>query len=339
MAHNSTNPRIVTTDLDEPHRGNQDLIGTAPIHNARAGVLHGDPRDDVLHSVNLRSENEKATSHNRAPSHGTHLAVASDHLSPSSTRYTGKDGIDEKTGYINPVLMNQPTAKVHKRSAMSKLKGLFSKKKDSELEEEDDSEEELTEEENAAQARASAHIDPANDTTDPTPFFQKPLVLASLVDPKNLDDLEAIGGAEGLLHGLGVDGTRGLNADGTPSAGPGMMDAQFKASLDDRKRVYGDNILPTKKTKSLLQLMWMAMKDKVLVSRASILTVSSVELRLTSSSSYRSSSVSPLLSRLSSVSTNPSVSTTNPSSLVKRAVSLKKDVKSLRLNGSRVSPF
>lgn len=273
MAHHHSNtPRIVTTDVEEPHRGAQDLIGSTVPETRVSGVLHGDPRDDYLHTVNRESANEKATAHNVAPSNGAFLSVSgADHLSPSSTRYTGKEGYDEKTGYINPLLMNQPPAKVHKRSAMSKLKGLFRKKKDAELEEDDDSEEELTEEENAAQARASAHIDPANDTTDPTPFFQKPLVLASLVDPKNLEDLEAIGGTEGLLHGLGVDGTRGLNVDGSHSAGnggPSMMDAQFKASLEDRKRVYGDNILPTKKTKSLLQLMWMAMKDKVLVSRA-----------------------------------------------------------------------
>ena len=40
----------------------------------------------------------------------------------------------------------------------------------------------------------------------------------------------------------------------------------FNAPLDERHRVYGKNILPTRKTKSLLQLMWLALKDKVLVS-------------------------------------------------------------------------
>ncbi|RDX57115.1 calcium-translocating P-type ATPase [Lentinus brumalis] len=39
----------------------------------------------------------------------------------------------------------------------------------------------------------------------------------------------------------------------------------FEASLEERRRVYGANILPTRKTKSLLQLMWLALKDKVLV--------------------------------------------------------------------------
>lgn len=39
----------------------------------------------------------------------------------------------------------------------------------------------------------------------------------------------------------------------------------FRATLEDRKRVYGENVLPQRTSKSLLQLMWMALKDKVLV--------------------------------------------------------------------------
>ncbi|KAF9223507.1 Ca-transporting ATPase [Gyrodon lividus] len=37
------------------------------------------------------------------------------------------------------------------------------------------------------------------------------------------------------------------------------------ASLEERKRVFGENILPQRPTKSLLGLMWLALKDKVLV--------------------------------------------------------------------------
>ncbi|KAH9902643.1 calcium-translocating P-type ATPase [Cubamyces lactineus] len=39
----------------------------------------------------------------------------------------------------------------------------------------------------------------------------------------------------------------------------------YTATLQDRRRVYGENTLPTRKTKSLLELMWLALKDKVLV--------------------------------------------------------------------------
>ncbi|KAF8071684.1 calcium-transporting ATPase [Lyophyllum atratum] len=48
--------------------------------------------------------------------------------------------------------------------------------------------------------------------------------------------------------------------------GPPKPDANvMNASVDERRRVYGPNILPTRTSKSLLQLMWMALKDKVLV--------------------------------------------------------------------------
>ena len=40
----------------------------------------------------------------------------------------------------------------------------------------------------------------------------------------------------------------------------------FPATLDERRKVYGQNVLPHKPSKSLLALMWIALKDKVLVS-------------------------------------------------------------------------
>ncbi|CAE6429378.1 unnamed protein product [Rhizoctonia solani] len=123
------------------------------------------------------------------------------------------------------------------------------------------------------------HIDPSADTTDPTPFDQKPLVLASLVDPKSLPSLESMGGSDGLLRGLGTDANLGLRswqyADSGQShdpekgegggAGAGGDTPQSRASSDDRRRVYGVNVMPSRKSKGLLLLMWLALKDKVLV--------------------------------------------------------------------------
>ncbi|KAF6754524.1 calcium-transporting ATPase [Ephemerocybe angulata] len=54
----------------------------------------------------------------------------------------------------------------------------------------------------------------------------------------------------------------------TSAASPtleGENTTAVNASMDDRKRIYGENVLPTRASKSLLQLMWMALKDKVLV--------------------------------------------------------------------------
>ncbi|ORY32630.1 hypothetical protein BCR39DRAFT_464417 [Naematelia encephala] len=100
-----------------------------------------------------------------------------------------------------------------------------------------------------------------------------------LVDPKSLSDLEKIGGIEELLEGLGVDGTKGLSPEtegegGAPRSSSEVQrrGAQWTASLEERRRVYGRNDLPERKSKSIWLLMWMAFKDKVLL----ILTVAAV---------------------------------------------------------------
>ena len=154
-------------------------------------------------------------------------------------------------------------------------------------------------------------VDPATDETDCAPFAEKPLKLASLVDPKNVALLKEMGGIEGVLKGLGTHRTRGLGSRAlrgggeekrSPGAGRGTgqrhdrdtrdisdkddqrkdeylltpttsleddlnheRDGPYSATLDDRHRVYGRNVLPGRPSKSLLMLMWLALKDKVLV--------------------------------------------------------------------------
>jgi Ca2+-transporting ATPase len=156
---------------------------------------------------------------------------------------------------------------------------------------------------------------------DPTPFAFKPYELAQMLDPKNLELLESLGGTQGLIRGLGTNATRGLGkqslmrtatvdagdeknpGDGRPGAGgdgsqrhdpekseatthaPAIVltapegeggsplegnDADedgpaFTASLNERRKIYGRNVLPQRPSKTLLQLMWAALKDKVLV--------------------------------------------------------------------------
>lgn len=140
-----------------------------------------------------------------------------------------------------------------------------------------------------------------DEAIDPKPFYFKPYQLAHMLDPKNLEALAAMGGIEGLLRGLGTDAEHGLSTEDAstrnhekhgvglgaihsekthhhekppeivltePSGniGPPPDDrSAFMASFEDRRRVYGKNILPTRISKTLLQLMWAAMKDKVLV--------------------------------------------------------------------------
>ena len=124
-------------------------------------------------------------------------------------------------------------------------------------------------------------LDPEKDTTDPTPFKEKPSTLALLIDPKSLESLEKIGGTAGLLQGLGVDPKKGLLQgadeaeavqDGEARSGTqqgGGNGPQWTASMDERRKVYGPNELPERKSKSFWLLMWIAFKDKVLVSDVS----------------------------------------------------------------------
>ena len=153
---------------------------------------------------------------------------------------------------------------------------------------------------------------------DVHPFAFKPLQLASLVDPKNLETLESMGGVGALLRGLGTHPDHGLSTEsGSPLAhiaspdptlpsftvshatdkdppNPDIMitfpagepqglqstgslggdapagfqssEEVYRTSIEDRQRIFGQNVLPRRPSKSLFQLMWLALKDKVLVS-------------------------------------------------------------------------
>lgn len=98
---------------------------------------------------------------------------------------------------------------------------------------------------------------------DPAPFAFRPYELAHMLDPKSIDTLKGLGGTPGLLRGLGVHKDHGLSKSGQPSAGG--EGGAFATSMDDRRRIYGENILPTRPSKSLLSLMWAALQDKVLI--------------------------------------------------------------------------
>jgi len=58
----------------------------------------------------------------------------------------------------------------------------------------------------------------------------------------------------------------------------------YTASMEDRRRVYGENVLPSKPSKTLLVLMWLALKDKVLVCAVCF---HPVRLLIVHSTSYR----------------------------------------------------
>ncbi|CED82819.1 calcium-translocating p-type atpase [Phaffia rhodozyma] len=105
----------------------------------------------------------------------------------------------------------------------------------------------------------------AASAEDIGPFTLFPKKLASLVDPKSIPLLQSFGGTAGVLEALGTHPTKGLDDAVLASSGAGSTGTVVQATSQDRKRVYGTNTLPSKKPKSLLYLVWLALKDKVLI--------------------------------------------------------------------------
>jgi len=93
------------------------------------------------------------------------------------------------------------------------------------------------------------------DNTTENPFKFTPEQLANLVDPKNPEELEKLGGLEGIAQGLNVDVKTGLPQSKDEGENP----------YADREAVYGRNVLPETKSKTLLGLMWDALHDKIMI--------------------------------------------------------------------------
>ncbi|RDL35880.1 uncharacterized protein BP5553_06492 [Venustampulla echinocandica] len=129
-------------------------------------------------------------------------------------------------------------------------------------------------------------------------FAFSPGQLSKLFDHNGLGAFYSLGGLEGLVRGLRTDSACGLSLDesklegtvdfetatgnaptktkaGTPHEEdpcPPPVHAPHRGSPEpygDRKRVFGSNRLPEKTGNTLLQIMWVAFNDKVLI----ILTV------------------------------------------------------------------
>ncbi|KAI7776388.1 hypothetical protein LA080_005420 [Diaporthe eres] len=136
-------------------------------------------------------------------------------------------------------------------------------------------------------------------------FAFSPGQLSKLLNPKSLNAFFAMGGLAGLEKGLRTDIKSGLSPDedildgsvafedvateGAPKYGalgntapqPGEEKSAAAASgahhastqgFSDRQDVFNDNRLPEKKSKSLLELAWLAYNDKVLI----LLTIAAI---------------------------------------------------------------
>ncbi|KAI9497073.1 PMCA-type calcium-translocating P-type ATPase [Zychaea mexicana] len=150
------------------------------------------------------------------------------------------------------------------------------------------------------------HLTPHNDPSNLFAFT--PDQLSALMDPKNLPLLYSYGGLDGVAKGLHVDLQTGLvpntkiqtpvtlndvmplsrNAADSPSEPPeprprarsmtvlstatGATRTEPTTAFPQRVNVFGANLLPDVKSKSIFQLMWMAFQDKTLI----LLTVAAI---------------------------------------------------------------
>ncbi|KAI8806547.1 hypothetical protein BJ742DRAFT_898964, partial [Cladochytrium replicatum] len=95
--------------------------------------------------------------------------------------------------------------------------------------------------------------------TSPTAYkFEiTPDQLNELVDPKSPEKLQALGGLRAIISKLRTDPAKGLTT--VNAAGTTPVDLSW------RHESYGVNELPQPKEVSLLEFMWNAMKDKILI--------------------------------------------------------------------------
>ncbi|KAF4429571.1 Ca2+-transporting ATPase [Fusarium acutatum] len=141
--------------------------------------------------------------------------------------------------------------------------------------------------------------------TEKSKFAFSPGQLSKLLNPKSLNAFYALGGIDGIEKGLHTDRNAGLSTDestvegevafhevapkGTPKhgmAGDAIPESNAEAAVHipppedpnptgifcDRKKIFRDNRLPEKKTKSLLEIAWATYNDKVLI----LLTIAAI---------------------------------------------------------------
>ncbi|KAL7906599.1 cation transporting ATPase [Trichoderma velutinum] len=124
------------------------------------------------------------------------------------------------------------------------------------------------------------------------PFAFSPGQLGKLINPKNVAAFVALGGLLGLEKGLRTDCRAGLGIDehnilqsitfeqatsaqlssgllkeSQQAGNPPLIYSNHRpgSGFTDRKRVFGENRLPERKSKSVLRLAWIALHDRVLI--------------------------------------------------------------------------
>jgi Ca2+-transporting ATPase len=101
-------------------------------------------------------------------------------------------------------------------------------------------------------------------------FGISPEALETMFEERGLDDLYALGGVRGLAAVLRSDCASGVSLEESVS------DGNVGGSPSERLRIFGCNRLPDRQTKTVLQLAWLALQDRVLILLTVVATISLV---------------------------------------------------------------
>ncbi|KAF8267739.1 hypothetical protein EI94DRAFT_1729725 [Lactarius quietus] len=99
------------------------------------------------------------------------------------------------------------------------------------------------------------------------PGSPNPDTVKAVKTPCSVEMAPVITSSAGMTEGLECTPSLSASSLGASLGGHAFLNlsAPYKATIEDRQRIYGQNILPQRPSKGLLQLMWLGLQDKVLV--------------------------------------------------------------------------
>ena len=96
------------------------------------------------------------------------------------------------------------------------------------------------------------------------PFSVTPIQLCEIIDSKSASLLADLGGTRGICKALHIDPTMGLRPDESFDPCYGVVQTQHAESFQERKRIFGRNVIPDAPEKTILSLIWSAYNDLTL---------------------------------------------------------------------------
>ncbi|KAF9436332.1 hypothetical protein BGZ76_004259 [Entomortierella beljakovae] len=119
---------------------------------------------------------------------------------------------------------------------------------------------------------ATEMVDLPDGNNNNGPFNHTPDQFSILYDPKSIKLLKEYGRLPGIVQSLHADTEKGLSTANRPLSAvvsdkdnTTFNEKSPSISIADRTQYFGRNVLPVRKPKTIFQLMWMALQEKILI--------------------------------------------------------------------------